>query len=223
MDLDMNSTDTRPETHPKTLADPVAADEAEIRRPRLQLSVTQVIASGLAAVTATLTASYLGLSGTVVGAALASAITVCGSTIYAHSIARTRQRVLPGTRADARSMAPTPSAKEPIGPGLRRLGFAVVGLFMTILGVIAGAQLVSGRPISQVLRDSPSTTVTVTTHPTQTVNEVVVPTTVTVTTTATSSATSSASPTDAPTPTPTPTPSSTGSAVRGVAPPPTAP
>jgi hypothetical protein len=215
MDLDMNSTETRPETLPE----PVAADEVEMRRPRLQLSVTQVIASGLAAVTATLTASYLGLSGTVVGAALASAITVCGSAIYAHSIARTRQRVLPGTRADARSMAPTPGPKEPIGPGLRRLGFAAVGLFMTILGVIAGAQLVSGRPISQVLRDGPTTTVTVTTHPTQTVNEVVVPTTLTVTTTATSSASTTPTATSTPTPTPTPTPTSTGSAVPGVAPP----
>ena len=202
-----------------TLPDLPAVDEPETSRPRLQLSITQVIASGLAAITATLTARYLGLSGSVVGAALASVMTVSGSAIYAHSIARTRQRVLPGAPLEP-PVAPAPVIAPP-GVALRRFGLACVGLFLVVLGVIAGAQLVSGRPVDQVLRDGASTSSTVTTHPTQVVTEVVVPTTVTVTTTATASpsapAQSGSDATTSPTPTATATPAPTASATQASA------
>jgi hypothetical protein len=62
-------------------------------RPRLQLSATQLIASALAAVTTTIAASFLGINGTVIGAAVASVLTVAGNAIYSHSIHRTGERV----------------------------------------------------------------------------------------------------------------------------------
>ncbi len=132
-------------------------------------------------------------------------MTVSGSAIYAHSIARTRQKVRPGVK-----VAETPTFEpKPVGPALRWFGLACLGLFMVVLGVIAGARLVTGHPVSQVFsNDTPSTTTTITTHPTQTVSEIVVPTTVTVTSTATTTAT--ASPTDSASTPPTPTPSPTG-------------
>ncbi|MBN9619104.1 MAG: hypothetical protein J0H43_05160 [Actinobacteria bacterium] len=68
------------------------------RRPRrflpgLDISLTQVIATALAAVTATIGASFLGVAGTVVGAAVASVLSVVGNAVYSHSLRRTQDRV----------------------------------------------------------------------------------------------------------------------------------
>jgi hypothetical protein len=62
-------------------------------RPRLQLSAAQVLASALAAITATIAGSFLGVNGTVIGAAVASVLTVTANAIYAHSLRRTGERV----------------------------------------------------------------------------------------------------------------------------------
>ena len=66
---------------------------ARTGRPRLQLSTVQVLASALAAVTATIAGSFLGVNGTVIGAAIASVLTVTANAIYAHSLQRGRERV----------------------------------------------------------------------------------------------------------------------------------
>ncbi|MDR2379394.1 MAG: hypothetical protein LBD70_08235, partial [Bifidobacteriaceae bacterium] len=57
------------------------------------ISVIQVLASALAAVTSTVALSYLGVTGTILGAALASIITVVGNFIYSRSLARTHKAV----------------------------------------------------------------------------------------------------------------------------------
>ena len=108
--------------------------------PRLQISATQLIASALAAVTATIAASYLGVSGTVIGAAIASVVTVTGNAVYGHSLHRTSERVrtavpttarwLPPSKHDADEEPPaeTPQpgsplhapARDRVGGGLRR-------------------------------------------------------------------------------------------------------
>jgi hypothetical protein len=66
---------------------------AEKRRPSGGISLIQVIASALAAVTATLALSYLGAAGTILGAALASAITVVGNFLYSRWLSRTHAAV----------------------------------------------------------------------------------------------------------------------------------
>jgi hypothetical protein len=80
-------------------------------RPRLQLSATQLVASALAAVTATIAASFLGINGTVIGAAIASVLTVAGNAIYSHSIHRTRERVRTAVPVTARR-----GMSDPTGP-----------------------------------------------------------------------------------------------------------
>ncbi len=77
-------------------------------RPRLQLSATQIIASALAAVTATFGASYLGVAGTVIGAAVASVLTVVGNAVYSHSLQRVAR------------MAPPPASYRPVEHETRR-------------------------------------------------------------------------------------------------------
>jgi hypothetical protein len=165
--------------------------------PRIQLSATQLIASALAAVTATIAASYLGISGTIIGAAIASLVTVTGNAVYSHSIHRTRERVRvvartatqpirplamseettsdhlstsehpdagstgtdarPGTRRPATRPDTRPgthaSATKPARPSTwRRAGFAVVGVFAAVLTILTSVELVSGRPLSNLLR-----------------------------------------------------------------------
>ena len=72
----------------------------------------------LAAVTATVAASYLGVAGTVIGAAVASVLTVVGNAVYGHSIQRTGERVRAAVPASARWLpaAASLSAVEPRRP-----------------------------------------------------------------------------------------------------------
>ncbi|MDQ1733263.1 MAG: hypothetical protein QOK10_3422 [Pseudonocardiales bacterium] len=60
---------------------------------RLSLSFTQIIGSVLAAVSATVIASYFGVAGTVIGAALGSLVSVVGGAVYTHSIDRTKHKL----------------------------------------------------------------------------------------------------------------------------------
>jgi len=175
------------------------------RRPRLQISATQLIASALAAVTATIAASYLGVSGTVIGAAVASVLTVTGNAVYGHSLNRTRERVRTAVPTTARWLPPVrehdPAAAPPVSPPsstlLRRLAFASVAVFAAVLAVVTSVELVAGRPLSDLLhgRSGQGTTVFGTSNPqhqprrpnptvTQTVTPTVVLTTPTVTQTA---------------------------------------
>jgi hypothetical protein len=81
---------TRPDaTQPAETADAVGRR----RLARFDLSATQLIATALAAITATIAASYLGVSGTVIGAALASVVSAVGNAVYGHSLRSTRERV----------------------------------------------------------------------------------------------------------------------------------
>ena len=134
-------------------------------RPRIQLSATQLIASALAAVTATIAASYLGVSGTVIGAALASVLTVTGNAVYGHSIHRTSERVrtavpisgrwLPPAERDGlapTAVLPTPLARRPRSPLPRRLAIASVAMFAAVLALVTTVELVAGRPLSDLLR-----------------------------------------------------------------------
>lgn len=62
-------------------------------RPAFELSLTQIVASAAAATTAALLGSRLGVAGTILGAAVASLISVVAGAVYSHSIAAARHRV----------------------------------------------------------------------------------------------------------------------------------
>lgn len=84
----------RPTDQALTLALP-AVDHAPPDAPeqKFSLSATQVMASMAAAVTAALVGSRLGVAGTVIGAGLASVISVVGGAVIGHSILLTRKQV----------------------------------------------------------------------------------------------------------------------------------
>jgi hypothetical protein len=149
-------------TSPTVLNSPSESDTDLVdTRPRLQLSATQVIASALAATTATVAASYLGVAGTVIGAAVASVLTVVGNAVYSLSLRRTGQRVRTVVPVAARFVPrgairpPLPVAKpEPRRPRRSWAVFAAAsaGVFVGVLAVVTIVELVAGRPLSDVVR-----------------------------------------------------------------------
>ncbi|HEY2167309.1 MAG TPA: hypothetical protein VGH01_09105 [Jatrophihabitantaceae bacterium] len=153
-------------------------------RPRLQLSAVQVLASALAAITATIAGSFLGVNGTVIGAAVASVLTVTANAIYAHSLRRTGERVrtaAPVARVRTATLSLPPIAPPIAAPiaapttaptvrtrtrprpfaGWRRLGVATAMLFITLLGVVTASELITGRPVSDLLRGTSGSGTTV--------------------------------------------------------------
>jgi hypothetical protein len=174
--------------------------------PRFGLSATQLVATALAAITATIAASYLGVTGTVVGAALASLVGAVGTAVISHSLHSTRQQL-----RKAAERSPWHAAA---------LGSVVV--FAAVLVVVTGVEVVAGRPLSDVVRgDSGSgtslfgnarTTADGDPQPAPTVTMTVTPSVVVTTPTVTQTApavTKTATPTVTRTPTATPTTPST--------------
>jgi hypothetical protein len=129
------------------------------------LSITHILASALAAVTATFAASYFGVSGTIIGAALASVVTVVGNTLYSHSIQRTRQRVrsvvpLPTLGMASKAVAdPSPGDTTAASPPRRiaipwrRVAVGAAGLFMIVAAIVTGIEIAAGRPLHSIVHD----------------------------------------------------------------------
>ncbi|MCW2504109.1 MAG: hypothetical protein JWO79_2393 [Actinomycetia bacterium] len=74
------------------------AETATHPRPKpshdgLDLSVTKILASALAAISAAVAASYLGAMGTIIGAGVGSIIATVSTSIYQHSIKRTSEKL----------------------------------------------------------------------------------------------------------------------------------
>src|SRR5918992_1170126 len=61
-------------------------------RGRPDLSPTQLVAGGLATATATVATSYLGVAGTLIGAAFMSVVTTAGAAVYQHYLDRGKRR-----------------------------------------------------------------------------------------------------------------------------------
>ena len=80
---------------------PRQRSESDPDEQRLSLSATQVLASMAAAVTAAFLGSRLGVAGTVIGAGLASVVTVVGSAVFGHSLLRDPQAGHEGRPAGA--------------------------------------------------------------------------------------------------------------------------
>jgi hypothetical protein len=101
----------------------------------LNLSGTQVIASVLATLTGAIAASYLGVAGTLIGAAVGSISSTMGTEIYKHYLQRSQDRLrtagqvvlhhpdttasstAPGATVGGRRAAPAGSASRPAAEG----------------------------------------------------------------------------------------------------------
>ena len=157
---------------------------------RFRISLVQLIASALAAVTAAIAGSFLGVNGTVIGAAIASVLSVLGTAIYSHSLHRTGDRVRSKVPASARWLpepAQTLPLPAPVGPAgvprqqlppsgawqhprpaaprrldpVARVAAAAVIVFAAALGLLTGVEVVAGRPVSDLLHGTSASGTTV--------------------------------------------------------------
>ena len=62
-------------------------------RPKLELSGTQIIGGALAAASAAVASSWLGVAGTVLGAVIVSLVASIGSALYTHSLERSSRAI----------------------------------------------------------------------------------------------------------------------------------
>ncbi|MFJ1598450.1 hypothetical protein [Streptomyces sp. NPDC088261] len=68
-------------------------NDAKPTQKRLDLSVPQVAGSAVAAITAAVLASQLGVYGTIIGAGVVSVVATCGASVFQHVFRRTGERI----------------------------------------------------------------------------------------------------------------------------------
>ncbi|AQZ61905.1 hypothetical protein BKM31_10860 [[Actinomadura] parvosata subsp. kistnae] len=132
---------------------------------KFELTGPQIAGSALAGATAAVAASCLGVAGTVIGAALVSVGTTVGTTVYAHYLERTHQKVKQHTEntqrghtaAKAPAVAvmeaePAPDERAPWG----RIAVAAGVVFAVSMAGILMYQTVADRTVAEQLTGKPA-------------------------------------------------------------------
>jgi hypothetical protein len=126
----------------------------------------EVIAGTLAAVSAAVAASFLGVNGTVTGAAVGSVIATVSTAFYSHSLARSRERLAPrlrwvtrpGSTGDPPATRTTNPARGTTGTvyGSRRrrpwrlVAVSAVAVFGLAIGAITATEYAIGQPLASL-------------------------------------------------------------------------
>jgi hypothetical protein len=151
----------------------VRSDNSAEQPKRAQLSAVQVAASALAAVSSAVVASFFGMAGTLIGAALASVIATVSTTLYSESLRKTKERL--NRVLIARQTAPATSAKEAAapptlprhldprrapaksrGPRWSRVAGYAAAVFVVAMGIVTGIELIGQQPVSALVGNSDS-------------------------------------------------------------------
>jgi hypothetical protein len=125
---------------------------------RIQLSLAQVAASSLAAVSAAVVCSFFGVAGTVIGAAVASLLATVGSALYSYSLRRTRARIRRLHQAGAASPPVTEVVRTAREQGRRLIsqlpvkviGAGAIAVFVVSIGAVTVIELGVGEPLAAV-------------------------------------------------------------------------
>jgi hypothetical protein len=163
---------------PRTETTPRPADTEE--STRTTLNVVQISAGALAAVSSAVVASFFGVAGTLVGAALASVISTICATLYSESLKKTNERLRAARQqlANARPTTPAPVAQQPrtqaipthLDPrrspdprrrprGIRVAGYAAA-VFGLAMGILTGVELIGQQPVSALVGGASSSETT---------------------------------------------------------------
>ena len=124
-----------------------------------QLRVPKLLAGALAAVSGAVVASFFGIEGTLIGAALVSLLVAPAEALYTHSLAsahRVARRTLvrrvgqqPGTSQEGTSQA----HPQPIR--WQRVAVAAVAAFGLAVGAITGVEAVANQPLASLVGSRP--------------------------------------------------------------------
>ena len=119
--------------------------------PKFELSIVQLIAGCLAALTAAVVASRLGVAGTLIGTAVASIVAPVGAALYTLSIRKTHSR-LQHLRPQQRG----PSAEQVRRrPHLRGnwliVAGSVVAVFIISMAAVTGVEAAAGKKLCAIV------------------------------------------------------------------------
>ena len=174
-------TSPRPETTDRTAK--IEDKDTDKDEPKgLQLSATQVAAGALASVSSAVVASFFGLAGTLIGAALASVISTVSAALYSSSLRKTNEKLRtarsqltgrqsPVVETTAAAAAPaTPATKvlpahlDPRRaparrprPRWTRVAVYAAAVFAIAMGVITGIELIGQKPVSALVGGTQTT------------------------------------------------------------------
>jgi hypothetical protein len=124
-----------------------------------QLRVPKLLASALAAVSGAVVASFFGIEGTLIGAALVSLLVAPAEALYTHSLAsahRVARRSLVrqvGEQAGASEEGAIQADPKPIR--WQRVAVAAVVAFGIAVGAITGVEAVAKQPLASLLGSRP--------------------------------------------------------------------
>jgi hypothetical protein len=124
-----------------------------------QLRVPKLLAEALAAVSGAVVASFFGIEGTLIGAALASLLVAPAEALYTHSLAsahRVARRSLVrrvGEQAGASEEAASQAPAQPIR--WQRVAVAAVVAFGVAVGAITGVEAAANQPLASLVGNRP--------------------------------------------------------------------
>lgn len=138
-------------------------DQHEQKQPLIGVSAAQIMAGALASVTAAVVASYFGIGGTLIGAAITSVVATIGGALYKQSLERARARVVrirqnPRTGELTREVVQEAPARQPT----RRIRWGLVAgafvlVFALALGAVTAIEVVANAPLAALFgREQPA-------------------------------------------------------------------
>ena len=164
-------TSPRPETTDRT-----EQIEDKEKPQGTQLSATQVAAGALAAVSSAVVASFFGLAGTLIGAALASVISTVSAALYSNSLQKTNEklrrargqvtgRLSTADETEVASAAPAAPATQVLPahldprraparrsrPRWTRVAVYAAAVFVMAMGIVTGIELIGQKPVSAIV------------------------------------------------------------------------
>jgi hypothetical protein len=168
-------TSPRPETTDRT--EKIEDKDTDKDQPKgLQLSATQVAAGALASVSSAVVASFFGLAGTLIGAALASVISTVSAALYSSSLQKTNERLrtarsqltgrqppvadtkvapaapaTPATQVLPAHLDPRRAPARRPRPRWTRVAVYAAAVFVMAMGVITGIELIGQKPVSALV------------------------------------------------------------------------
>lgn len=168
-------TSPRPETTDRT--EKIEDKDTDKDQPKgLQLSATQVAAGALASVSSAVVASFFGLAGTLIGAALASVISTVSAALYSSSLRKTNERLriarsqltgrqspvaetkvapaspaTPATQVLPAHLDPRRAPARRPRPRWTRVAVYAAAIFVLAMGVITGIELIGQKPVSALV------------------------------------------------------------------------
>jgi hypothetical protein len=171
-------TSPRPETTDRTEQ---IEDKDKDKPQGGQLSATQIAAGALAAVSSAVVASFFGLAGTLIGAALASVISTVSAALYSSSLKKTNEKLrrargqLTGRQSPVEETRVAPAAADTPAtqvlpahldprraparrsrPRWTKVAVYAAAVFVVAMGIVTGIELIGQKPVSALVGNSDS-------------------------------------------------------------------